>query len=262
MNPLQHSPIQQYVDPVPYRLNGHIRIFPKPTAKKPIVEPIFDEKNVIVTTVKSLFARLMKNSVEPQFGIWGLAVGLGDGLWQTAPLENASTSALIGPLANRPLSSANFVDISYNPLPAGQFYDPTDLSTVRVDFQTEITSPDDIPANSQIREMGLIGGGSTASATNMASVATPYWIPGATGNVLFPTAPSTNSVTLINYKTLPPLNLPPEVPFVFSWIIAFLFLIAVSIGSYCPTNPSNSNGHLQEKVSIDYHDRYSSSLFV
>jgi hypothetical protein len=128
------------------------------------------------------------------------------------------------------------VDINYNPLPTGQFYDPNDLSTVRVDFQTEITSPDDIPANSQIREMGLIGGGSNASTTDMASITTPYWIPGATGNMLYPTAPSTNSVVLINYKPLPPLNLPPGVPFIFSWIIAFLFLIAVSIGSYCPTN--------------------------
>jgi hypothetical protein len=202
------------IDSIPFRLSGHIRIFPKPDPKKPVlVAPVYEDKNVIVTTVKSLFARLMKNSIEPEYGVWGLAVGQGDGLWTTAPGENATTYQLISTIVRQPLTSTNFVDLNYNPLPAGEFYDPNDPTfTVRVDFQTELTAPDNLPASSQIREMGLIGGGSTASNTNMASLSTPYWNP---------TAANANSVTLINYKTLPPLSLPPEVPFIFSWIIAF-----------------------------------------
>jgi hypothetical protein len=42
----------------------------------------------------------------------------------------------------------------------------------------------------------------------------PYWDP----NVI---TPDPNTVTLINYKTLPTFNMPAGIDLVFSWIIQF-----------------------------------------
>ena len=206
-----------YKDSMEHRMSGHIRIFPKSMLGSDKIKPVYAEKNVIVSTVKSLFARMMSNSNgiwEPRYGVWGLAVGQGDGIWTTPPGEQATQWNLVSTIVKQPLSSVNFVDANYNPLPTGQYYDPNDVlfQTVRVDFQTELMAPNNIPVNAQIREMGLIGGGSTSSSTNMSSLTTPYWNPAS---------PNTNSVTLINYKTIPPLSLPPDVPFIFSWVIAF-----------------------------------------
>jgi hypothetical protein len=79
-----------------------------------------------------------------------------------------------------------------------------------VDFQTVLNATLD-NINVPIREMGLIGGGTHGTAnTNMLQA--PYWDP-ATRDA--------NSVTLINYKTMPPLALPPGINFIVSWVLKF-----------------------------------------
>lgn len=227
------NPKQIFTEAVPYRMSGHIRIFPKPQPQAP-PKPVFEDKNVIVTTVKSLFARMMINYTgnwEPLYGVWGLALGLGDGIWSDAPGEQATQTRLKNVILKQPLSSAHFVDSAYNPLPTGQYYDPTDVlnsqqsggvppSIVRVDFQTEIEATQNGLVGVPIREMGLIGGGTKRRDSSGNTLTTDMV---NTSNWWDPTAdnPNPDSVTLVNYRTIPPLTLPPDVPFIFSWIIAF-----------------------------------------
>lgn len=181
-------------------LKGHIRVYTE-THSGGIGEYLYEADNVIVTTVKSLFARLMKSSTEPAFGVWGLALGTG-GPWGTPPVETAAQTALVTEVKRKILSSANFVDSNFNPLGAGNY------SNI-VDFQTTINATTDGLTNVTIQEMGLIGGGSTG-VSNMLTA--PYWNPNS---------PLANSVTLVNYKTLPSLILPANVNIIFSWVITF-----------------------------------------
>jgi hypothetical protein len=185
-------------------------------------EILFEDHNVIVNTSKWLFARLMANVFpndpnppyqqghEPLYGVWGLALGAGSAQWapQTQPDPTPVQTALIAEFLRKPLSKVNFVDSNQNPL--------STLSTM-VDFQTTINATTD-NITQGIREMGLIGGGTFG--TNPPSTATqmltaPYFNPTAV-----PPGPA-NSVVLINYLTLPPLQLPPGVNVIISWVLAF-----------------------------------------
>jgi hypothetical protein len=207
------------------QVTGHIRIFRQ---DDPSVV-LFEEKNVIVNTVKWLFARLMAESAgslsnpsvtsgkfnEPQFGVWGLALGSGDPSWppETQPTETYTQTALITEIKRKQCSSIQYVDTNNNPV--------TGLS-LQVDFQTVVNATTDnivVP----IREMGLIGGGTQTSSpapppfvdtpvTDMSNPNTPYFNP---------EEPTLNSVILINYKTLPPLPLPAGINLIFSWVLSF-----------------------------------------
>jgi hypothetical protein len=205
-------------------VRGHIRIMREDTG-----EILFEEKNVIVNTVKWLFARLMAESSGalsgatgnpsypniPQFGIWGLALGAGDNSWppETQPVETPEQTALISEFKRKQCSKIRYVDSELNPI--------TGLS-LQVDFQTIVNATTDNILQ-PIREMGLIGGGtSTTTAlpapftvtpvTDLSNPLTPYFDPNS---------PSLDSVILINYKTLPPLPLPPGINLIFSWVLSF-----------------------------------------
>ncbi len=189
-------------------------------------EVIWTGHNVIVNTVKWLFARLMANvlpnapnppytlgqqgvSADPLYGIWGLALGAGSPSWapETQPDASPVQTALISQFLRKPLSRINYVDVNFNPVP--------NFSTM-VDFQTTVNATTD-NITQAIREMGLIGGGTLVGAgsqpTNMLTA--PYFNPNIT-----PPGPA-DSVVLINYKTLPPLILPAGVDIIFSWILSF-----------------------------------------
>jgi hypothetical protein len=184
--------------------------------------------NIIVNVVKWLFARLMANALpnspqppytlgstqtiqaaDPLYGIWGLALGAGSPSWapETQPDPSPVQTALISEFLRKPLSRVNYVDANFNPL--------NTFSTI-VDFQTTVNATTD-NITQGIREMGLIGGGTIVGAgaqpTNMLTA--PYFNPNA-----IPPGPA-DSVTLINYKTLPPLILPAGVDIIFSWILSF-----------------------------------------
>jgi hypothetical protein len=211
-------------------VNGYIRVFPKGQPDK----PLYESKNIIVNVVSSLFARLLANTLpgagsanagpvplgqqgvtpygDPLYGVWGLALGSGDPSWSpdAQPVETAVQTALITQVLRKQLSSVNYVDsTSLNPV---SYY------TNVVSFQTTVNATTDNLNQVAIREMGLIGGGTLGNAppgtdTNMLTA--PYWNP-----TLIPPGPA-NSITLINYKTLPPLILPPETDMVFEWDLVF-----------------------------------------
>lgn len=207
--------------------SGHIRVMRADNR-----QVIYEDKNIIVNVVKYLFARLMANTLpgagsvnagpvplgnlgagstpigDPLYGVWGLALGSGSPSWSpdTQPVETASQTNLIAQILRKQLSTVNYVDTNLNPIAA---------YTNMVDFQTTVNATTDSLGQQGIREMGLIGGGTLGSAppgtdTNMLTA--PFWNPGA---------PLANSVVLINYKTLPPLILPPEVDMIFSWVLTF-----------------------------------------
>src|SRR5271166_2609099 len=200
-------------------IKGHFRVMRADTK-----EVVYEDDNIIVNVVKYLFARMMANTLpgagsvnagpvplgnlgasstpvgDALFGVWGLALGTGDPSWSpdTQPVETATQTALITQIFRKQLSTVNYVDTNLNPI---------SIYSNMVDFQTTVNATTDGIGQQGIREMGLIGGGSLGSAppgtdTNMLTA--PYWNPS-----LNPPGPA-NSVILINYKTLPPLILPPE----------------------------------------------------
>ena len=161
---------------------------------------IYENHNAICNTSSFLFARLFANINEPQFGVWGLALGDGDPTWPSNNQPDAlpTQTGLVAGRLRKPLSAAKFVDANFNQVA---------LSNL-VDFQTIINATTD-NLLTPIREMGLIGGGTTG--TDMINA--PFFDP--------TTPTETNSVVLINYKTLPPLLLPAGVNFTFSVIFTF-----------------------------------------
>lgn len=201
-------------------MSGRIKVYREDT-----LEVLFCDNNVICNTVKSLFARFCasisptgsiasgspnKLGVETLYGIWGLALGSGDPSWSadTQPAPTATQTALISQILRKPLSAVNYVDTSNN---------PQIVFTNQVNFQTTVNATTDNLNQQGIREMGLIGGGSatanSGSGSNMLTA--PYWNPSLAGG------PIADSVTLINYYTLPPLILPPGVNIIFSWVLSY-----------------------------------------
>lgn len=192
-------------------------------------EVIYSAHNVIVNNVTSLFARLMANvnptdpnppyplGHESLYSVWGLALGAGSPTWapETQPQETPIQTTLIQEFIRKPLSLINFVQ----PNASGGWTPINTLSTY-VDFECTVNATTD-SITQGIREMGLIGGGSVSAnggqGTNMLTA--PYF----TGNVstYASVADATNTVTLINYKTLPPLLLPQGVNVIFSWVLSF-----------------------------------------
>lgn len=212
-------------------LMGHIRIMREDTG-----EILWEQKNVIVNTVKWLFARLMAESaflgatnpdqgtgpdagkgIEPAFGIWGLALGTGDPGWppETQPAETPEQTNIITPLLRKQCSRIQYVDNNLNPV--------SGLS-LQVDFQTIVNATTDNIVGQPIREMGLIGGGkmtSTVPSGNPATFTGTQKTDPLTAPFFDPLAPDTDTMVLINYKTLPPLPLPPGINLIFSWVLQF-----------------------------------------
>ena len=205
-----------------YRPNCNIRIIREDTG-----EVLYTAHNTIVNAVKWLFSRLMANvnptdpnppyllGHEPLYSVWGLALGAGSPTWapETQPQETPVQTNLIQEFLRKPLSRINFVTPDNN----GGWTSVNTLSTY-VDFQCVVNATTDNITQS-IREMGLIGGGtnSTSPVTNMQTAAYFTGNPSSYPNV----AAAQNTVTLINYKTLPPLLLPPGVNIIFSWVLSF-----------------------------------------
>lgn len=188
-------PVEKLEMPI---VRGRIKIFHKDNPE--IV--IFEEDNVIVNTVKSLFSRLMLDSVEPKYGIWGLAIGSGDSGWDDNPPAPTTTQTrLLNEIKRKQATARRYVD--RNAL------NPVTLPSEAIEIQTLFNATDD-NITDFIREMGLIGGGSTADNTNMNTA--DYWDP----NIL-----DVNTVTLINYKTLGELRLPAGIDIIFSWVLFF-----------------------------------------
>ncbi len=203
------------------QMKGHIRVFEKDNPKKVYL----DLDNVICQTTSSLAARLFAGNTnlslgfEPAFGIWGLAVGSGNPSWpsNSQPDATATQTALFAEVLRKRCSFIRFVDANLNPV--------TGYSNT-VDFQTTLNATTDnitVP----LRELGLIGGGSTSQIPTTNMLTAPYWVPPDPANPQnnWPAVSNgpgnPDSVTLINYKTLNPLVMPSGVSLIFAWSLSF-----------------------------------------
>ena len=183
-------------------VSGHIRIFEQ---NKPS-NLLYEDHNAIVLNNKYLFARFYASSKEPLFGVWGLAVGAGAPDWpaNNQPDALATQQQIITPLLRKQCSWIRFVDPELNVIANGGYSN-------MVDFQTILNATTD-NIGTPIRELGLIGGGTTGTDPATA----PFFNSSTQTGIN-----TTNSVVLINYKTLPPLRLPDGVNFIFSVIATF-----------------------------------------
>ena len=201
-----------------YGLKGRIKLYEQANPKN----VLYEQDNIIVNTVKSLFARLMfQNPNIPStsqfgavYGVWGLVVGAGDPGWplDTQPAETVGQTAIISQILRKPLTAVSFLDGNGNASPT---------ITDTVSFQTILNATTD-NINQPIREMGLIGGG---SPNTTGSTLIGNWIPTSPATAKFwgdPSAPtSPDSMTLINYKTMGPLGLPAGINFILDWVLNF-----------------------------------------
>jgi len=184
-------------------LRGRVRLYDFDSK-----ETLYERKNVICASVSYLFARLLNNNDEPFSGVWGLAVGAGGsgGQWSATqqPDPTAVQTALVSEIKRKQLSTTQYLDSSGN---------PTTTLTTSIEFTTLLNATTD-NITTAIREMGLIGGGTSLTTlggpTNMLTA--PYFNP---------TAPVASSVNLINYITMPSFILPAGITLGISWTLDF-----------------------------------------
>ena len=219
-----HAMVERVSDPI---RKGTVRIFREDTG-----ETLYEDHNIITNISSWLFSIFMaatgpqqpvspSTTAPPLYGVWGLALGAGSPSWapQTQPVEEAVQAELIQPLVRVRLSMVNFVtqDSSGN-------WSPVPYPATSVDFETTVNSTVN-NINQPIREMGLIGGG-IADMGSYTMLTAPFFN-GNPSSYVNPVTQQVNvtamqqTVILINYKTLPPLNLPPGINIIFSWIFQF-----------------------------------------
>lgn len=170
-------------------------------------------KNVICNGVKSLFARMMKDVREPNYGVWGLAIGAGKPEWTIDNHDEAiaTQTALFSQIMRKPCNVIRFVKPVGTIITEETVWEPVLTGTAEaVEYQTPFNATKD-QIKVPIQEMGLIGGGQY-SATPTDMYLAPFW----DAATCLPT-----SVSLINYKTLAPLSLPEDITMVFSWVLVF-----------------------------------------
>jgi len=184
-------------------LKGHVKVFD-------IDHPdriVFERKNVICNSVSYLFGRLLASNTEPLAGVWGLSVGQGGTGAQgwsanNQPAPTSTQTAMVSEIKRKQLTSVTYLDSNGN---------PTASLTTSLQFLTILNATTD-GISVPIREMGLIGGGTTLTAnggpTNMLTA--PFFNPAS---------PADNTVLLINYLTVPPFLLPPSVNMGIGWIL-------------------------------------------
>lgn len=184
---------------------GYLRVYPEGHPEA----PLYEHKNTICLNSGYLFARLMAATagdtpVWPTSSVWGLALGAGAPDWPANSQPDAlpTQQAILTPLLRKRLSTLRYVDSDLNPIPNNG------LSKI-LDVQTTINATTD-GLTLPIRELGLIGGGS--SQTDFLN--TPLFDSSTQNGI--------NTVAdpiLINYLTTPPMKLPEGITFIFSWIL-------------------------------------------
>jgi hypothetical protein len=180
-------------------VKGRVRFFNAESG-----ETLYQRDNVICNGISYLFSQIMTSNTSIVSGVWGLAVGAGGTapLWtptqQPDPLP--TQTAMVSEIKRKALSQIQFLDTNGN---------PTLTWTTTVSFQTILNATTD-NISTPIREMGLIGGGSSAVPSNMLTA--PYFTPAA---------PVLNSVVLINYITIPAFILPNSVNMGIDWVLSF-----------------------------------------
>lgn len=156
--------------------------------------------NVITKDFSILVARLLKDPLEPRYGMFGLALGTGDVGWdlQNPDAADNNQRSLYAEVGRKTFSSVVFVD------GAG---DPVAYPTNVIDFTTTFAESEAVGA---LVEMGLVGGDTNdnVAVTNPVTPANgPY---DATVDI-------TGKDTLCNYLTFPVINKPATARLVLTW---------------------------------------------
>jgi hypothetical protein len=161
-------------------------------------------RNLVVLDASILIARLMKNNVEPPFGIFCLAVGTGNIGWNpmNPPAATNTQRSLWSEIARKTFANTQFIN-------AGGL--PVAIPTLVVDFTTTYAEAE---AVGPLDEMGLIGGN---VSTNL-SQRNPVLPPNGTYD---PTVDLTQFETLVNYLTFPVLNKPATSTLTIVWRLTF-----------------------------------------
>lgn len=165
--------------------------------------------NIVTLDAGILVARLLKtpsavpNVCEPNFGIFALAVGTGDGGWDPLdpPAATNTQRSLWNELARKQIASSDFIDSG------GAI---SGIPTNIVDYTTTFSESEAVGA---LTEMGLLGGDVD---TNM-SITNP--ITPANG-VYDDTVDVTGKDTLVNYLTFPVINKPATSTLTWTWRIS------------------------------------------
>jgi hypothetical protein len=160
--------------------------------------------NLVVLDASILIARLMKNNVEPPFGIYALAVGTGNVGWNpmSPPAATNTQRSLWSEIARKTFAVTQFINSGGLPVAI-----PTNV----VDYTTTFAEAEAVGA---LDEMGLIGGN---VSTNM-SVRNPVLPPNGAYN---PTVDLTQFDTLVNYLTFAVINKPATSTLTIVWRLTF-----------------------------------------
>jgi hypothetical protein len=160
--------------------------------------------NLVVLDASILIARLMKNNVEPPFGIYALAVGTGNVGWHPmSPCAATNTQrSLWSEIARKTFANTQFINSGGLPVAI-----PTNV----VDFTTTFAESEAVGA---LDEMGLIGGN---VSTNL-STRNPVLPPNGAYN---PTVDLTQYETLVNYLTFAVINKPATSTLTIVWRLSF-----------------------------------------
>lgn len=161
-------------------------------------------RNLVVLDASILIARLMKDSQEPPFGAYALAVGTGDVGWDpmAVPAPTNTQRSLYSELARKTFADTQFID-------SGGV--PTAIPTNVVDFTTTFTESE---AVGPLVEMGLLGGN---ISTNLA-VKNPVLPPNGAYD---DTVDLTTFETQLNYLTFAVINKPATSTLTIVWRLTF-----------------------------------------
>ena len=160
----------------------------------------FELRNLVVLDASILVARLLKNSQEPPFGIFALAIGTGDVGWNpmSPPAATNTQRALYSELTRKTFANTQFID-------SGGL--PSSIPTKVVDYTTTYAQSE---AVGPLVEMGLIGG----NVSSNLSVKNPVSPPNGSYD---PTVDLTTKETMINYLTFPVINKPATSTMTIVW---------------------------------------------
>jgi hypothetical protein len=160
--------------------------------------------NVITKDFSILLARLCKDSLDPNHGIFALAVGTGDSGWnlQNPPAPTDTQRSLYNEIERKDFSSTVFRDNGGS---------SSSIPTNTVDFTTVFSQSE---AVGPLVEMGLVGGDVSNDLT--------------TTNEITPANGTYNTNTdvtgkdmLCNYLTFPVINKPATAELELTWRITF-----------------------------------------
>lgn len=158
--------------------------------------------NLIVMDASVLIARLLKDNVEPSFGLKFLAVGTGEGSWNplSPPAATDTQRSLWAEIERKAFANTDFINGGGAPVAY-----PTKV----VDYTTQFTESE---AVGPLVEMGLIGGTVDANPLNKNPILPP-------DGPYDPTVDQTMYETLFNYLTFPVINKPATSTFTITWRI-------------------------------------------